>query len=139
MSQIHVIWDCRVKSKKPMDIWKQILNKTGGVKPNSILVLQPPESTLPQPLCTIMRMTLSKMFVGDDAVQFCYLELCLLLNAQPNSMFIIVSDDLDHFARAFRLIKPDSAIFITNQKLQWPLSEAQWAQSLQFVQTGKGK
>ena len=139
MSQVHVIWDCRVKSKKPMDIWKQILNKAGGVKPNSILVLQPPESTLPQPLSTIMRMTLSKMFVGEDAVQFCYLELCLLLNTQPNSTFIIVSDDLDHFARAFRLLKPENAIFITNQKLQWPLSDAPWAQAIQFVPTGKGK
>ena len=116
-----------------MDTWKQILNSTGGVRPSSILVLQPQDTTLPQPLCTIMRMTFSKMFVGEDALEFCYLELCLMLNSQPNSKFVIVSDDVEHFGRAFRLQKSESPVFITNQKLKWPLSEASWAKSIQYV------
>ncbi|EAY13275.1 hypothetical protein TVAG_464090 [Trichomonas vaginalis G3] len=140
MSQpVHVVWDCRVKSKKPLEIWKQILEKTGGNRPTSLLVLQPPNTDLPQPLCTIMRMCLSKMFVGEDALQFCYVELCCLLSNQPNSAFVIVSDDVPHFARAFRVAQPASAIFFTQQKLQWPLSEASWAAPLQFIAPGRSK
>ena len=133
MSQVHVVWDCRVQAKNSMDLCKQMLNKAGGVRPTSILVLQPQNTQIPKPLSTIMRMTLSKMFVGEDAVKFCFLDLSLLVNQNPDSTFIIVSDDVEHFARAFRLQKVEKAVFLTNQKLQWPLSDADWVKSLQFV------
>lgn len=137
--QVHVVWDCRVKSKKPLDIWKQILEKTGGSRPASLLVLQPSNTELPQPLCTMMRMCLSKVFVGEDALSFCYVELCCLLSNQPNSTFVIVSDDVQHFVRAFRVAQPANTLFFTQQKLQWPLTEAPWASAIQFVAPGRSK
>lgn len=137
--EVIVVWDCRVKRQRPMDIWKLIMNKTGGVKPSSLLILQPPGTDLPPPICSVMRMTFSKMFVGNDAVEFCFLELAMLLAEKSKSKFIIVSDDLSHFVRAFRLTQSESTIFITSQKLQWPLSEAQWTKSLQFVEPTKQK
>lgn len=140
VEQVHVLWDCRVKRQKPMDIWKLILSKTGGGRPSSVLVLQPTGTDLPKPLCTVMRMTSSKMFVGEDSVEFCFLELNLLLSSQPGSKFIIVSDDVQHFVRAFREIKSDTSVmFFTNQKLQWPLSDAPWIRQIQFVDPSRGK
>lgn len=137
--QIHVIWDCRVKRQKPMSIWKLILKQTGGIRPSSLLILQPPGTDLPQPLCTVMRMTFSKMFVGEDAIEFCYLELSVLLATNPKAKFIIVSDDLPHFVRAFRNIQPETIAFISSQKLQWPLSDASWTKSIQFIEPTKLK
>ena len=87
--QTHVIWDCRSNKQKPSDLWKLILNISGS-KPTSLLVLQPNGTEIPQALCTVMRLTYSKIFVGNDSLQFCFLELCLLLNSNPNSKFIII-------------------------------------------------
>ena len=137
-TQTHVIWDCRCDVSQPTDTWKKILKISGG-KPASLLVLQTQGSQLPAPLCTVMRMTFSKIFVGDDALEFCFLELCLLLNANPESRFIILSDDLNHFCRAFRLSQPEDVMFITKSKLQWPLSSAQWLKNIQFHDQVKTK
>lgn len=133
MQEVVVVWDCRVKCPKPLDVWKIIIETTGGAKPTTLLILQPPETDIPAPLQTVMRMTASKMFVGADAIEFCFLEVCLTIATTPSAQVILVTDDLETFARTFRLGQTKQSVFITSQKLGWPLSEAPWTKSLQFV------
>ena len=139
MQEVVVVWDCRVKCQKPLDVWKTIIETTGGAKPTTLLILQPPETEIPAPLQTVMRMTNSKMFVGPDAIEFCFLEVCLTIASVPNSQVILVTDDLETFARSFRLGQTKQSVFITSQKLGWPLSEAQWSKPLQFVSLRRSK
>ena len=80
-----------------------------------------------------MRMTNSKMFVGDDAVEFAFLEVCLSLTTAPDEKLILVTDDLETFVRPFRLNPDSKATLITGQKLGWPLAQASWTKSLQFI------
>ena len=133
MPEVVVVWDCRIKCPRPLDVWKTIIETTGGVKPSTLLILQPPETDIPAPIQTVMRMTNSKMFVGSDAIEFCFLEVCLTIATAPNSQILFVTDDLDTFARTFRLGQTKQSVFITSQKLAWPLSEAAWTKTLQFV------
>jgi hypothetical protein len=134
MSQtVLAVWDCRVKSAKPLDIWKLIIEASAGAKPTTLLVLQPPDTDIPAPLQTVMRMTNSKIFVGPEAVDFCFLELALTVATTPQSQIILVTEELDTFVRAFRIGQPKQVVFITSQKLGWPLSEAKWAKPIQFV------
>jgi hypothetical protein len=80
-----------------------------------------------------MRMTNSKVFVGADSIDFCFLELCLAIAASPEARVVVLSEDVNTFARAFRAGQVKQAIFITSQKLSWPLSEAKWTKVLQFT------
>jgi hypothetical protein len=137
MDQVLVLWDCRVKPAKPLDIWKLILETSGRSKPTMIFVLQPPDTAIPAPIQTAMRMTNSKMFVGADSIDFCFLELCVAVATVPGSQVIIVSDEVDTFGRTFRIGQTRQIVFITNQKLSWPLTEAKWAKSIQFVPAGR--
>lgn len=137
--QIVVIWDCRVKHPRPLNVWKVINDITKGQKPTTLLILQPSETEIPGPLKTVMRMITTKMFVGDDAVQFAFLELCILLAQAPSSKILMVTDDIRTFVRPFRIATPESAVFITSQTLGWPFSHASWAKSIQFVPLPRGK
>lgn len=138
-SEIVVLWDCRAKCPKPIDVWKSIVDTTKGVKPTSLLILQPPNSQIPEPLQTVMRMTNSKMFVGNDAVEFAFLEVCLSLTSSPGANIILVTDDLVTFARPFRLNTESKATIITSSQLPWPLNQASWAKSLRFLNTSRKK
>jgi hypothetical protein len=137
MDQVLVLWDCRVKVAKPLDTWKLILETSGRSKPTAIFVLQPPETAIPPPIQTAMRMTNSKVFVGADGIDFCFLELCVAVATAAGSQVIVVSDDVDTFGRTFRIGQPRQVVFITNQKLSWPLAEAKWAKLIQFVPIGR--
>jgi hypothetical protein len=78
-------------------------------------------------------MTNSKLFVGADGIDFCFLELCMAVVTSPSSQIVVVSDEVDLFSRAFRIGQTKQVVFITNRKLRWPLSEAKWTKSIQFV------
>ena len=106
---------------------------TNGMKPTNVLILQTQPKEFSIPLQTIMRMCNTKVFASEDSVKFCFLELCILLSQKPESQYIIVSNDLEIFVRAFRVSQPEKSVFITSQKLSWPLSEAPWTKKLQFV------
>lgn len=134
-----VLWDCRAKCPKPLDVWKSIIEITKGVKPTSLLILQPGNSQIPDPLQTVMRMTNSKMFVGNDCIEFAFLELCLAITMTPDAKIIIVTDDLVTFTRPFRLAPNSHATIITSSKLSWPLNQASWAKSFQFVPSSRKK
>lgn len=138
-SEIVVLWDCRAKCPKPLDVWKSIVDTTKGVKPTSLFILQPPNSQIPGPLQTVMRMTNSKMFVGNDAVEFAFLEVCLSITSYPGANIILVTDDLATFARPFRLNPESKATIITSSQLPWPLNQAPWAKSLRFLSTSRKK
>jgi hypothetical protein len=134
---VVVLWDCRVKATKPLDTWRLILETAGQAKPTTLLVLQPPDTTIPSPIQTAMRMTNSKMLVGADSVDFAFLELCIAVATSPSAQVIVVSDDVDTFGRTFRACQVRQVVFITNQKLSWPLSEAKWIKPVQFVQVAR--
>jgi hypothetical protein len=133
MDQVFVLWDCRVRSHKPLDIWKLILEATGHTKPTTLLILQPPETEIPAPIQTAMRMTNSKVFVGLDSVDFCFLELCLAIATNPEARIVVLSDDVNTFGRAFRTGQAKQVVFLTSQRLSWPLSDAKWSKGLQFT------
>ena len=86
-----------------------------------------------------MRMTNSKMFVGNDAVEFAFLEVCLSITSSPGANIILVTDDLVTFARPFRLNTESKATIITSSQLPWPLNQASWAKSLRFLNTSRKK
>jgi hypothetical protein len=133
MEHVVVVWDCWAKSIKPLEIWKLILETSSRAKPTALLILQPGDATIPSPIQTAMRMTNSKLFVGADGIDFCFLELCMAVVMSPSSQIVVVSDDVDLFSRAFRIGQTKQVVFITNRKLRWPLSEAKWTKSIQFV------
>jgi len=133
MDQVVVVWDCRVRCPKPIDVWRVVTETAGGVRPTTVLVLQPPDTEIPAPVQAIMRMTASKLFVGADAVEFCFLDVCLTIATAQNPRFVLVTDDLPTFSRAFRLEQASQAVFITGQKPGWPLAEAAWTKQLQSV------
>ncbi|KAK8861029.1 hypothetical protein M9Y10_012721 [Tritrichomonas musculus] len=138
-SEIVVLWDCRAKCQKPIEVWKSIVDTTKGVKPTSLLILQPPNCQIPQPLQTVMRMTNTKMFVGNDAVEFAFLELCLSITSYPGANIILVTDDLVTFVRPFRLNADSKATIITSSQLPWPLNQASWTKSLRFLSSSRKK
>ena len=130
---LYILWDCRTNNPHPNDIWKQILDLSHGVKPTTMLILEPEGTSLPPTLSTIMRMLNTKMFVGQNAVEFCYLELALAL-AESQANVVVISDDLDIFVRPFQVFQPQLAVFITTKKLSWPFSAAPWISKVNFVE-----
>ena len=136
-SEYYVLWDCRVQRPDPLDLWKLLNDISGGIRPTKILILQPTGTEMPEPLCTLIRMTNSKVFVGEDAVQFAFLEFSLLLKNSPKSLFVMLTDDLNVFVRPFRIANAIHATFVTSKTLDWQFAMAPWASSITFLDPQK--
>jgi len=128
-----ILWDCSTSQKNPVSTWKKAVGVLGGKRPSGILILMPPETTIPDPVSKSSGLSIARVFTGENCSDLCFLEMAVLMATNKSPHFVVVSDDVERFATVARVSETANITLITNQALEWPLSSAQWAERVSIM------